>query len=264
MNRNRRIVRILFATGMMSVGVLVLVYGYSVLVFEPPPPAWAGWLTPVGYASGLILLGTGLGLLFERSARLSTRILLPFLLLWLLTRLPAVPADPLREISWFAVGEVAVPFAGALVLFIWTSDIRSGSKLQQAVTSHGLTVARILVGYSLVTFGLSHFFEFAAHTVSLVPAWLPYRTAWADLAGAGQVAAGVGVLISIYPRWAAAAEAAMLSAFTVLVWVPAVLTRPELQSNWVEFLFTWALAAACWVVAESLPGRGRRDRGMTT
>ena len=253
LNRNQQIVRILFATGMMSVGVLVLVYGYSVLVFEPPPPAWEGWLTPVGSAFGLILLGTGLGLLFERSARLSIRILLPLLSIWTLTRVPVVVSDPLREISWFAVGEVAVLLAGALVLFTWSAGSR-----------YGPTIARLLVGYSLVTFGLSHFFEFAERTVSLVPAWLPYRTAWADLAGAGQVGAGLGVLFSIYPRWAAAAEAGMLSLFTVLVWVPAVMTRPGLQSNWVEFLFTWALAAACWVVAEGLPARDRRDRGVTS
>ena len=257
-NRNQQIVRILFATGMMSVGVLVLVYGYAVLLFQPAPPAWAGWLKPVGYASGIILFGTGVGLLFERSARLSTRILLPFALLWLLTRLPAVPADPLREISWFAVGEVAVPFAGALALFTWLADTSSGSKLHRVAATHGLTIAQILLGLSLLTFGLSHFFEFAARTVSLVPPWLPYRTAWADLAGAAQIAAGLGVLFSIYPRWAAAAEAAMLSVFTVLVWIPAVITKPGLASNWVEFVFTWALAGACWVVAESIPAKGSR------
>ncbi|HEX5436942.1 MAG TPA: DoxX family membrane protein [Gemmatimonadaceae bacterium] len=264
MSRNQQIVRILFATGMMSVGVVVLVYGYSVLLFQSVPPSWATWLKPVGWASGIIMFGTGLGLLFERSARLSTRILLPFLLLWLLTRLPAVPADPLREISWFAIGEVAVPFAGALVLFMWFADSRTGSTLQSVAATYGLTTARILVGLSLLTFGLSHFFEFAARTVSLVPPWLPYRAAWADLAGAAQIAAGLGVLFSIYPRWAAAAEAAMLSVFTVLVWVPAVITKPGLPSNWVEFLFTWALAAACWVVAESIPAKGtRRARAMT-
>jgi uncharacterized membrane protein YphA (DoxX/SURF4 family) len=264
LHRDRKIVRILFATGMMCVGALVLVYGYSVLLFEPPPSAWEGWLRPVGYAVGLIILTTGLGLLFERSARQSIRILLPFLFIWTLTRVPVIVSDPLREISWFAVGEVAVLLGGALVLFIWSSDLTTGSKVRRGVTMHGLSIARILVGYSLVTFGLSHFFEFAERTVSLVPAWLPYRTAWADLAGAGQVAAGVGLLLSIYPRWAAAAEAAMLSLFTVLVWVPAVVTRPELQSNWEEFLFTWALAAACWVVAEGLQLRGARDRGVAS
>lgn len=260
MNRNQRIVRMLFATGMMSVGVLVLVYGYPVLLFQPVPPSWAAWLKPVGYAFGIILSAAGSGLLFERSARLSTRILLPVLLLWLLSRLPAVPADPLREISWFAIGEIAVPFAGAVVLFVWQADPRPGSKLQQAATTHGLTIARILVGLSLTTFGLSHFFEFAARTVSLVPPWLPYRTAWADVAGAAQIAAGLGVLFSIYPRWAAAAEAAMLSVFALLVWVPAVITKPGLPSNWAEFLFTWALAAACWVVAVGIPAWGLHQR----
>jgi uncharacterized membrane protein YphA (DoxX/SURF4 family) len=255
-NRNQQIVRILFATGILSVGIVVLVYGYPVLLFQPVPPGWATWLKPVGYASGIILSGTGLGLLFERSAPTSTRILLPFLLLWLLTRLPAVPADPLREISWFAVGEVGVPFAGALVLFTWLAEMRTGSKLHLAAAEHGVTIARILVGLSLVTFGLSHFFEFAARTASLVPSWLPYRTAWADVAGAAQIAAGLGVLFSIYPRWSAAAEAAMLTVFAVLVWIPAVITKPGLPSNWVEFLFTWALAGACWVVAEGMPATG--------
>jgi hypothetical protein len=53
---------------------------------------------------------------------------------------------------------------------------------------------------------------------------------------------------------AAASEASMLSIFTLLVWIPAVITQPSLQSNWVEFLFTFALAGASWVVAESIPG----------
>lgn len=164
-----------------------------------------------------------------------------------------MPADPLREINWFAVSEVAVPFAGALVLFVWLADMETGSILRRIAVGHGLTIARILIGLSLPTFGLSHFFEFAARTVSLVPPWPPYRTAWADLVGAAQIAAGLGVLFSVYPRWAAAAEAAMLSVFTVLVWIPAVIINPGLPSNWVEFVFTWALAAACWVVADSIP-----------
>ncbi|HKB54068.1 MAG TPA: DoxX family protein, partial [Ramlibacter sp.] len=182
--------------------------------------------------------------------------LLPFLLIWTLSRVPVVVADPGREISWFAVGEVAVLAAGALVLFARLAELRAGSTLQRVTSEHALQVARILFGLSLVTYGLSHFFEFAARTVSLVPPWLPYRTAWADLAGAAQVAAGLGVLFSVYPRWAAALEAAMLSVFTVLVWIPAVVTKPAIASNWVEFLFTFALAGASWVVAESIPGKG--------
>ena len=86
MNRSQHVVRILFALGIMSVGVMVLVYGYSILVFMPPPPAWVPVLRPVGVASGILMLGTGAGLLLQRTAGISTRILLPFLLLWTLTQ----------------------------------------------------------------------------------------------------------------------------------------------------------------------------------
>ena len=246
MNRPQKIAQMLFALGMMSVGILTLVYGYEVLLFLPAPPTWTPWLKIVGYASGVIMVGTGAGLLFERTARLSICILLPFLLLWTLSRVPVAILDPGREISWFAIGEIAVLAAAALVLFTRLADPRAGSKRL-------LMTARILFGLSLVTYGLAHFFEFAAHTVSLVPPWLPFRAGWADLTGAAQIAAGLGVLFSIYPRLAAAGEAAMLSVFALLVWVPAVLTKPTDQGNWVEFLFTFALAGASWVVAESIP-----------
>lgn len=260
MNQHRNFVRILFATGIISVGGLALVYGYSVLLFQDIPPAWTGWLTPVASASGVLLCISGIGLLFERSALISVRTLLPFLSLWLITRVPVVLADPLREISWFAIGEVAVPFSAALLLYIWVTEPGAASGLRRAAALHGPMVARILVGGSIVTFGLSHFFEFAERTVSLVPAWLPFRTALANLAGAAQVAAGLGLLFNVYPRLAAAAEAAMLTLFALLVWVPAVITQPEVQSNWVEFLVTWELAAACWVVAQGIPTRPAPSR----
>ena len=255
MPERARIARILFAMGMMSVGVLTLVLGYQVLLFGPVPAAWIPWLKPIGYASGVLMIGTGAGLVFERPAHVATGILLPFLLVWTLSRVPVVILDPGREISWFAIGEIAVLAAGAMVLFTTLARLREGSSLQRVTREHGLRTARLLFALSLPTYGLSHFFEFAARTVSLVPAWLPFRTEWAYLAGAAQIAAGLGVLFSIYPRLAATAEAAMLSAFTLLVWVPAVATNPRLPSNWGEFIFTFALAGASWVVAESIPGK---------
>ena len=253
-NRRRQAVRIYYALGIMSVGVLALVYGYAVLVADKPP-AWVPWPNGLGDAAGVLMLVTGAGLLFEPSSRLSIRILLPFLLLWTLTRVPVPLMDPGREISWFLVGEIAVPAAGALVLFAWYANLRPGSKLDALTRRYAIPLARILIGLSVLTFGLSHFFEFAARTVSLVPPWLPFPKFWADAMGAAQFLAGLGVLLSIYPRLSAAAEGAMLSVFALLVWVPAVITKPKLPSNWAEFLFTVALGAACCVVAEGIPAR---------
>lgn len=252
MNRYRQLARMTFAAGMMGTGVLPLVYGYQVLVFQPVP-AWVPWPHALGMAAGILMIVTGAGLLFARTARTSIRVLLPFLLLWTLTRVPVVFSQPLREISWFAIGEIAVLAAGALVVFMQQAGLREGSTLQVVTAKHGMRAACLLLGLSLVTYGLSHFFEFRLRTISLVPAWLPFRAGWAYLVGAGQVACGLGLVFGVYPRLAAAVEAAMLGLFTILVWVPAVIGKPGLPSNWVEGVITAALAGAVWVVAEGVP-----------
>jgi uncharacterized membrane protein YphA (DoxX/SURF4 family) len=258
MTRYRQFARTSFAVGMIGTGVLPLVYGYEVLIFQPVP-AWVPSPQALGIVAGILMIATGAGLLFERTTRVSIRVLLPFLLLWTLTRVPAVFAQPLREISWFAIGEVAVLAAGALVIFMQSAGLRAGSALRVVVAQHGWLATRILLGPSLVTYGLSHFFEFRLRTISLVPAWLPLRPEWAYLVGAGQVACGLGVLFGVYPRLAAATEAAMLSLFTVLVWVPAVVSKPGVTSNWVEGVVTAALAGAVWVVAAGIPPTRARD-----
>ena len=252
MTRTAQAVRVYFALGAISVGVLTLVFGYATLLAQPLP-AWVPWPEGLGYIAGIILVGTGAGLLFERSARVSIRVLLPFMLLWVLTRVPIPVLDPGREISWFLVGEIAVPAAVALVLFARYAGLRPGTSLEAATRARAIPLGRLLIGLSVPTYGLSHFFEFAARTVSLVPPWLPFPKFWADAMGVAQILAGLGVLFAIYPRLAAAAEGAMLSVFALLVWVPAVITKPHLTSNWGEFLYTVWLAAACCVVAERIP-----------
>jgi uncharacterized membrane protein YphA (DoxX/SURF4 family) len=251
-NRYARIARIYFALGTMGVGGLALVYGNAVLVVQRLP-AWLPWPNALGDICGALMLATGAGLLFDRLARLSIRILLPFLLLWTLSRVPVPLLDPLRELSWFLVGEIGVLAAAALVLFARDAGLATGSRLETLARTYATPAARVLVGLAVITFGLSHFFEFAARTASLVPAWLPAPRFWANVTGAAQVAAGLGALFNVYPRLAAAAEGAMLTVFALLVWIPAVVTKPQVPSNWVELIFTVALAAACCVVAEAVP-----------
>jgi uncharacterized membrane protein len=100
---------------------------------------------------------------------------------------------------------------------------------------------------------------YVKETAGLVPPWLPYRVGWAYLTGAGQMACGLGVLFSILPRVAARVEAGMLSVFTLLVWVPAILAAPRERLPWTAFFISWAIASAAWVVAQNIaPGTGRK------
>jgi len=100
------------------------------------------------------------------------------------------------------VGELAVLLAGGWVLFARLSRLRERTIWAFATGDNGIRIARILFAVSLIPIGLSHL-VYVKETANFVPAWLPFRTGWACLTGVGQIACGIGVLFSIYPRVAA-------------------------------------------------------------
>jgi uncharacterized membrane protein len=254
MDRYRQTARILFALGMIGLGILGLTVGDFALQWQPVP-AWVPWREGLAYASGVIMLAGGVGLLFGRTAALSARILFPYLLAWwLLLKVPKVVAAPLIAQPWLGCGEIAVLLAGGWVLFASLAASRDESRLNFAVGERGIRFATILFAVALPAIGLSHF-VYARQTAALVPAWLPWRIGWAYLTGVGHVAAGIGVLFSIYPRLAATMEAGMLSAFTILVWIPAIVAAPTARLPWTAFVISWAITAGAFVVASSIVER---------
>jgi len=44
----------------------------------------------------------------------------------------------------------------------------------------------------------------------------------------------------------------MLSLFTLLVWVPAIVAAAKARLPWTAFFISWAIAAAAWVVASNM------------
>jgi len=240
----------LFAVGMIGLGVLALVYGDFAMVWQPVAP-WIPGRTVLAYGSGVIMLLGGVGLLFRATAAWSARILFPYLIVWMLLKVPALVVAPQMEAVWLGFGELAVLMAGGWVLFATVGRPRDGSPLAFAAGENGIRLARILFAVSLIPIGLSHL-VYVKETAELVPAWLPYRLGWAYLTGAGQIACGLGVLLSIFPRVAAMAEAGMISLFTLLVWGPAILAAPTTRLPWTAFFISWAIASTAWVVAQNI------------
>src|SRR5438309_12008454 len=93
-----------FALGLMGLGLLALVYGDFALGWQPVPislPARSAF----AYTSGILMLFGGIGLFFRASAAWSSRILFPYLFLWLLLKVPALVVAPMVEAVWLNFGD---------------------------------------------------------------------------------------------------------------------------------------------------------------
>src|SRR6202035_4606715 len=143
MTRSQQPALTLFAVGMIGLGILALIYGDFALVWQPVA-AWVPGRTGLAYVSGLVMLLGGIGLLLRASAAMSIRILFPYLVVWLLLKVPALVVAPQMEAVWLGFGELAVLLAGGWTLFARLAGQREGSMLTFAAGENGVRIARIL------------------------------------------------------------------------------------------------------------------------
>ncbi len=242
-----------FAAAMISVGVLGLIQGNFVAVWDPAPKGLPAREVLV-YLCAIISLASGIGLLLRRTAALAARVLLVASLLWLLLlRVRDILVAPTAQGSWSACGETAVTVAAAWLLYGWFA-IDGNRQSPGLAADKGIRIARVLFGLALIPFGWAHF-TYPKATAGLVPGWLPWHLAWTYFFGCTFIAAGLGVVIGVYARLAAALSALQMGMFAVLVWIPIVAAAgPKRPYQWSETIDSFALMAGAWVVAESYRG----------
>ena len=241
---------LVFAIGILALGIIGLRNGNFAPVWDPVPQGIPARMVLV-YLCAIICLACGTGLLWRRTAALSTRVLLTTLFLWLvLFRLPSIVLTPNLG-TFFSACDVAVTMAAAWVLYTWFATEWDRQKLGFISGAKGLRIARVLYGLAMIFYGSAHFMDLS-DTVSLVPRWLPWHAFWAYFFGFAFIAAGVGILIEVFARLAAALSAVEVGMFTLLVWVPIVTaTGPKSEFQWSETILSCVLTTAAWLVADS-------------
>jgi uncharacterized membrane protein len=229
---------------MVASGVLNLVNRDFYSPWDPVP-AWIPASAHVWLAclSGLLMVIGGVGLMVQRMAARSAWVLFGYMVVFLIVlKTPVLLADPATEVLWLNAGQIGVLAAGALALV--------------ATRDGQLRAARCLLSVSLLPIGLSHF-VYLSTALPMVPAILPFHPAWVVFTGSAHIAAGLALLVGIWPRVAAFMEAGMVTSFALFVWVLPIFAAPRDISRWVELVVTVAVAGGVWAVASRLPSGAR-------
>jgi uncharacterized membrane protein len=238
-----------FASAFLALGVLGFIYGDFALVWQVVPN-WVPARTVIAYGCATLMILAGAGLLWPPTALGSSVALTLYLALWLLLlRVPALFSAPLVEVSWSGCGENAVLLAGSLALLAALAPALR-ARFASLTGVHVMTAAQYLFGFALIPCGLAHV-AYAQATAALVPRWLPGHLFWAYATAAAYIAAAAAVLFRRKAHAASGCTALMMSAFTVLVWVPRVAHDPAQRFAWTALLISSALSVSSWVVADS-------------
>jgi uncharacterized membrane protein len=257
--------RSLFAAGMIGLGILGLRYGDFAMDWQQVPQ-WIPGREALAYACAVVVLAGGLGLLWQRFAPLASRVLLVYHFLWfLLIRVIALARSPTNLDAWGGIGENAIMLSSALLMYA-AFGMHSKEAAENVQQKRVIQVAKVLFGIALPLCAISHFAFARGAAKYWVPSWLPWHLGWVYISGVGWVAAGLGVLLGIFPRLSVAMVVGMTAAFTLLDWAlnavgsqyaPALLPDPTSVTTrwaWTGLFISWSITAGAWVVADAYRG----------
>jgi hypothetical protein len=232
--------RYVFGVSALSLGVAGLVLNDQ-LISNWQLPGIPAFIVVTSVAQ---IIG-GAAMLFGKTTGLGAVILGIVYLIFSLTFVPDVVAEPKVYASWGNVFYQLALVAGAVVAYGQASSSR-----QKIMNLCGGAV--ILFGLCNISFAIEQV-EFLARTVSLVPSWIPPNGMfWAIATAIAFGLAGIALVVRYPSLLASRLLGLMLAIFGVTIWIPILFADPKTHSNWSEGIETLALAGVAWIVADFL------------
>ena len=221
-------------TAMIAMGLLTLVFGDTLLQWQPLPADIPGRLVIV-YVSALLLIVAGSALVAKAARPIAANVAGGWFLLWAIAlHLPLV---------WAAHGSVASLNGTAENL-----AMAAGLATLTSNNDHWTKLLRRGFGLCCIVFGTAHY-VYADFTAGMIPAWLPHHLALAYLTGTIHIVTGLCLLIDRAAALAATVEALMMCSFVLLLHLPRVAAAPGNRLELTMLTMAVMLASSAWLVA---------------
>lgn len=239
-----------YAGSAVVLGLVGLAWGDFAAVWQPVPTELPGRVV-LAYLTAIVLIASGIGLLWWRSARVSAAILAVLYFVFAMLWLPRVIAYPRILGTWNGVFEQLALVAAAIT---YLAALRAPNDSAESLRR----TARILFGVCLLSFGATHF-DALKETAALVPPWLPPSPRfWAAATGVFHIAAGLAILTGVRALLAARLFTAMLIGFGALVWAPRLVANGHVHQVWAGNAINLTLIGAAWLMADSIADQPRQ------
>jgi putative oxidoreductase len=243
--------RLLFALAIIGMGVatLIVISGHSLgsqKVVRVIP--WPLAIPSLVYPLGAILTLCGAGLLFRRSALVSSIVLGAVMLLCALVfdaRHPDLMSPEWRTnvLEPIVIGCLAWLAPGGIPEWLHRTS-------------------RYLIAFSLIVFGIAHF-QILTPIAMMVPGWIFWHQFWVVFFGAAFIAAGISFATGFLQRWAAFGLGLMFALWLITVHLPPILNylhnpgAPQDPDKWSDVFIVAALWGGFWALTRDL--RDRKD-----
>lgn len=240
-----------YGLGAIALGLVGLVWGDFATIWQPVQ-AGVPYREALAYIAAVCLLSAGVAIQWRRSAPAGLLVLAILYSIFALLWLPRVVGYPQIFVTWGGFLEEIALVAAAAVVYASLAPRDSAWAVRAA------QIGRLSFGICVLSFGLDHFFALPA-TAGMVPKWVPPgQMFWAVATGAAHLLAGIAILSGVLDVLASRLLTAMLVAFGVLVWAPALFAQPREHMVWAGNAVNLALIGAAWVVADSIASRRKQ------
>jgi uncharacterized membrane protein len=244
--------RIIFALGMIALGVLCFIFKDFIV---GRPPAWPAGLNinpALGYISGALLVIAAIAVLINKKAgEAALAIAVLILALSVCRHIPAFMND------WGNAYKSMALFGGALIVAASFFNERNTGVYASAGTEriankdlvNGLVMSgSILLAAFFVVGGYAHF-KYADFVNTLIPDYIPYHSFFTYACGVCLFAGGIGILIPPIQKWAALWSGIMVAGWFLLLHIPRFIKNTNDTSDRLGLCESFCFAGIFFVLA---------------